>query len=53
MNDSNDTPPCVKIAHIDSNLDMTEATVRSMLSIFVCRTLQLSKRNHGLEVQYI
>ena len=36
MNGSNDTPPCVKIAHIDSNLDITEAAVRSMLIILFC-----------------
>lgn len=36
INGSNDTSPCVKIAHIDSNLDMIEAAVRSILSILVC-----------------
>ena len=32
----NDTSPCVEIAHIDSNLDTTEAAVRSTLNVLVC-----------------
>ena len=32
MNGSNDAPPRMKVPHIDSNLDMIEAAVRSMLT---------------------